>query len=173
VYSKVMMWMGLDRAIALAEDGVIDGEVGRWRESSELIREDVSARGFDPELGAFRQSYERSVLDASNLLFPLLEFLPFDDPRVQSNLDATIAGLMEEGLIHRYVAGHANHLGLFSEQIDPRTGALLGNFPQAFSHMGLINSALYLAYAEGRDSPVPDPIGSDEHRDRRVGRSDD
>jgi hypothetical protein len=45
----------------------------------------------------------------------------------------------------------------------------LGNFPQAFTDIGLINSALYLAYAEGRDSPVPDPIGSDEHRQHRPG----
>ena len=207
VYSKVMVWMGLDRAVALAEDEVIEGDVERWRGTCELIREDVLARGFDPELGAFRQSYERGVLDASNLLLPLLELLPFDDPRVQANLDATIEGLTEHGLVHRYLAddglaggegafglcnfwlvdalamggrvdeardlfermaGHANHLGLFSEEIDPATGAFLGNFPQAFSHIGLINSALYLAYAEGRDSPVPDPIGSAEHRAQRT-----
>lgn len=67
------------------------------------------------------------------------------------------------------MASHANHVGLFAEQIDPATGAFLGNFPQAFTHIGLINSALYLAHAQGRDSPVPDPIGSAEHRNRRNG----
>jgi hypothetical protein len=65
------------------------------------------------------------------------------------------------------MVGHTNHLGLLSEQVDPPTGTFLGNFPQAFTHLGLINRALYLAYAEGRPSPVPDPIGSDEHRTRR------
>lgn len=203
VYSKVMVWMGLDRAIAMAEAGVMEGDVERWRTTCEAIRADVLTRGFDRELGAFRQSYERGVLDASNVLLPLLEFLPFDDPRVQSNLDATLEGLTERGLVHRYLAddgiaggegafglcnfwlvdalamsgrvdearqlfermaAHANHLGLFSEEVDPASGAFLGNFPQAFTHIGLINSAIYLAYAEGRESPVPDPIGSDEHR---------
>jgi GH15 family glucan-1,4-alpha-glucosidase len=36
----------------------------------------------------------------------------------------------------------SNHLGLLAEEIDPRDGTLLGNFPQAFSHLGLINAAL-------------------------------
>ena len=54
--------------------------------------------------------------------------------------------------------------GLFAEMFDPRTGAQLGNFPQAFSHIGFINAVLYLFYAEGREIPVPDPIGSKEHR---------
>ncbi len=203
VYSKVMVWMALDRALRLAREGVIRGDEERWRRTRRRIREEVLERGFDPDLGAFKQSYERSVLDASNLLFPLQEFLPFEDPRVQSNLDRTLEGLTENGLVYRYkaddgVAGiegafnlctfwlvdalalsgrldeayevfegmrsRANHLGLYSEQIDPTTGAYLGNYPQAFTHLGLINSMLYLAHKEGRETPVPTPIGSGEHR---------
>ena len=48
-------------------------------------------------------------------------------------------------------AGFANDLHLFSEQIHPETSALLGNFPQAFSHIGLINAAYGIAQAESRE----------------------
>ncbi|MDQ3771557.1 MAG: glycoside hydrolase family 15 protein [Actinomycetota bacterium] len=43
---------------------------------------------------------------------------------------------------------HANDLGLLSEEADPKTGELLGNYPQAFSHVGLINAAWRLGQAE-------------------------
>lgn len=45
--------------------------------------------------------------------------------------------------------GLCNDVGLLSEEYDPRTGRMLGNFPQAFSHVGLINTALNLSRAEG------------------------
>ncbi len=45
-------------------------------------------------------------------------------------------------------AGYATVLGLFAEQVHPASGELLGNFPQAFSHLGLVNAAQALADAE-------------------------
>ena len=50
-------------------------------------------------------------------------------------------------------------LGIFAEEIDLNTNKQLGNFPQAFSHIGLINSALYLSIAQGKKHKWPKPIG--------------
>jgi GH15 family glucan-1,4-alpha-glucosidase len=47
----------------------------------------------------------------------------------------------------RRATDHANDLGLLAEEADPDSGELLGNFPQAFSHVGLINAAWRLSQA--------------------------
>jgi GH15 family glucan-1,4-alpha-glucosidase len=46
------------------------------------------------------------------------------------------------------LAGLCNDVGLLSEEYDPKAGRLLGNFPQAFSHIGLVNTALNLTRPE-------------------------
>ena len=58
---------------------------------------------------------------------------------------------------------HASDLGFFAEEIDPRTGDALGNFPQAFTHVGLINAALTLAEREENE-----PQSHRGHRDQNT-----
>jgi GH15 family glucan-1,4-alpha-glucosidase len=206
VYSKVMAWAALDKALLLAELFGLKGKVELWEATRKKIRKQILQNGFDTELNAFVQSYGSKDMDAANLRLPLVEFLPADDPKIQGTVNRIMEELMNDCLIRRYIADdglpgeegafglctfwlvdvlalsgrieeaenifrnivqYANHLGLFSEQLVPETGEFLGNFPQAFTHIGLINSILYLAYAKGLDVPVHNPVGTPGHREFR------
>ncbi len=67
-----------------------------------------------------------------------------------------LAGKLEAAVeVFERVARHANPLGLFSEDVDPETGQLLGNFPQAYTHVGLIHAAMTIgALMDVRDGRV-------------------
>ena len=52
--------------------------------------------------------------------------------------------------VFEQAAGAANDLGLLAEEVDPASGAPLGNFPQAISHVGLVNAAVALTEADSR-----------------------
>jgi GH15 family glucan-1,4-alpha-glucosidase len=55
-------------------------------------------------------------------------------------------GSLEEArALFQILCGYANEVGLYAEEIDPATGDAVGNFPQAFTHVGLINAALSLS----------------------------
>ena len=55
---------------------------------------------------------------------------------------ALIGRLDEAIIVFNRLLGYANGVGLFSEDIDPGTGRLLGNFPQAYTHVGLVHAAI-------------------------------
>ena len=184
LYSKVMCWVALDRAIQLAPRLQAADRIGHWQAIRDEIRETVLREGWNPSAGAFTQYFGSDELDASNLALPIVGFLPADDPRMLATIDAIAAGLTDKrGLVYRYrtqagvdglageegtfllctfwlahalalagqaerahevferAIGYANDVGLLAEEVDPGTGELLGNFPQAFSHIGLINAA--------------------------------
>jgi GH15 family glucan-1,4-alpha-glucosidase len=190
VYSKVMCWVALDRGIRAAEQLDLEADLPRWRVVRDQIRADVLSRGYNTSLGAFTQSYDDTVLDASNLLLPLVGFIAPDDPRMRSTVDRIIEKLTDErGFAYRYLAedgltgsegtfamctfwlvdnlamqgrvaearslydrllSYGGRLGLFSEEIDSNNNVALGNYPQAFTHIALINSAYNLRKAEIR-----------------------
>lgn len=56
------------------------------------------------------------------------------------------------------LVGYTGTADLLAEEVDPATGELRGNYPQAFSHVGLVNSALYLAVTAGADVRGPPPL---------------
>jgi GH15 family glucan-1,4-alpha-glucosidase len=73
-----------------------------------------------------------------------------------------VTALARSGQIERakerfeMVLSHTNDLGLLAEEIDPHSGEQLGNFPQAFSHVGIISAALAIDAAErGEDVFIP------------------
>jgi len=187
-HSKAMAWLAFDRAIRSAERFNLPGPVEEWRKIRKRIHTDVCSRGFDSELGSFVRAYGSKELDASLLLLPTIGFLPPNDARIISTVEAIERRLMVKGLVLRYDSATAsdglpagegvflacsfwladaylmlgrdgdalrlfNHLlslrndvGLLSEQYEPRTRRLVGNFPQAFSHLALVNTASNLAH---------------------------
>ena len=100
--SKVMAWVAFDRAIKTVEHFKLDGPVERWRKLRDAVHHDVCRYGFNPDLGAFTQSYGSKHLDASALLIALVGFLPPQDPRVKSTVDAIKKHLVVDGLVRRY-----------------------------------------------------------------------
>lgn len=192
VHSKLMCWVALDRAIALAKELKAGDRVTRWMQTRDEIRSAILERGFSERARAFTQSFGSDELDASNLMMPIVGFLPATDERMLATVHAIAERLTDQhGLVYRYrsqdglpgaegtfllctfwlaqaqalageleraretfsrAAAFANDVGLLSEEVDPATRELLGNFPQAFSHIGLINAAWAIAQAEGSAS---------------------
>jgi GH15 family glucan-1,4-alpha-glucosidase len=183
-------------------------EARAWREwllrSAAGHPSELQIMGFDRERNTFIQHYGGSDLDASLLLIPQLGFLPSDDPRVISTIEAIERDLVVDGLVMRYPTRTGtdglpggegaflvcsfwlanslawigrqedavalferlltlrNDLGLLAEEYDPRAKRFLGNFPQAFSHIGVVNTAANLARVEGASADrgadkTPDP----------------
>ena len=188
LYSKLMCWVALDRAIQLGNQLPVGDRMAAWQAARDDIAAAILEQGWSQSARAFTQSFGSDDLDASNLMIPVVGFLPASDPRVLATIDAIEERLTDDrGLVYRYLAedglegeegtfllctfwlaqalamsgqpararavfdraaAFVNDVGLLAEEIDPDTGELLGNFPQAFSHIGLINAAWAISQAE-------------------------
>ncbi|MGH9107839.1 MAG: glycoside hydrolase family 15 protein [Acidimicrobiales bacterium] len=189
VYSRVMAWVALDRAVKAIERDKLEGPLERWRQVRDAIHQQVCAKGYNEKICSFTQAYGSEELDASLLMLPLVDFLPIDDPRIVGTVEAVKRELLVNGFVIRYRSGSgvdglpgqegtflpctlwlvsclallgrvdeahelmeraasvANDLGLFSEEYDTRRGRLVGNFPQAFTHVAFVNAARHLTAA--------------------------
>jgi GH15 family glucan-1,4-alpha-glucosidase len=112
VYSKLMSWVAVDRALRLADKRSFPADRGRWLKVRDEIYEEVMAKGWNRDRGAFVQAYGSDALDASNLLMPLVFFMAPNDPRMLSTVDAirkplAAGGLAADGLVYRYLPEHA------------------------------------------------------------------
>jgi GH15 family glucan-1,4-alpha-glucosidase len=186
VYSRMMSWVALDRAVRIARERGLPANVPYWMETRDTIYEEIMEKGWSEKRRAFVQYYDGHTLDASNLLMPIVKFVGPNDPRMVSTLDRTLQELTYDSMVYRYdlslgatdglegregtfslcsfwlvecltLAGrldearlklekmfsYANHLDLYAEQIGT-SGEMLGNYPQAFTHLSLINAAYNL-----------------------------
>jgi GH15 family glucan-1,4-alpha-glucosidase len=190
LYSKLMCWVAVDRAITLAPRLQATNRVPRWAEAREQIAASILANGWNEAAGAYTQAYGSEHLDASALMVGIVGFVPADDPRFLATIDAIEHRLTDSrGLVYRYhgddglpgdegtfllctfwlaqalaltgqteraravferAAGFATSLSLMAEEVAPDSRELLGNFPQAFSHIGLVNAAWAISKAERR-----------------------
>lgn len=101
VYSKVLCWVAVDRGIRLAKAEKLPADLERWEATAAEIRETVLRHGYDPERGAFVESFGHRDLDAAVLALPLRGFIAADDPRMVSTVERIIAELSVDGLIRR------------------------------------------------------------------------
>jgi GH15 family glucan-1,4-alpha-glucosidase len=107
VYSKLMCWVALDRAIRLSDKRSFPGDNDIWIKTRDEIYEEIMEKGWNDKLNAFTQSYGSDSLDASNLIMPLVFFVSPSDPRMLATLDAinkspSQGGLVSNSLVHRY-----------------------------------------------------------------------
>jgi GH15 family glucan-1,4-alpha-glucosidase len=107
VYSKMMCWVAVDRAIRLATKRSFPADWRRWMRVRDRIYETIMQRGWSEKKHACVQSFDRDALDASLLLMPLVFFVAPHDPRMIQTIDAINrsprnGGLVSDGLVFRY-----------------------------------------------------------------------
>ena len=101
-YSRLMCWVAFERAIRIARQRGLPGDLVRWLEVRDRITGQIMEQGWNSERRAFVQHYGSDVLDASLLLMPMVKFIAPKDPRWLSTLDAISRELVADSLVYRY-----------------------------------------------------------------------
>jgi GH15 family glucan-1,4-alpha-glucosidase len=107
VYSKLMCWVALDRAVRLADKRSFPADRQRWLTTRDEVYDAIMTHGWNEERGAFVQHFGSDALDAATLMMPLVFFVSPTDPRMLRTLDAinrspTAGGLVSDSLVYRY-----------------------------------------------------------------------
>lgn len=110
-YSKMMLWVAVDRAIRLSEKRNFPcPQRLKWMEIRDKIYEEIMERGFNKKMNAFIQSYENNtILDAAVLIAPLVFFISPNDPQFIGTLDAIRKTPEEGGLTSADFVFRYNH----------------------------------------------------------------
>jgi GH15 family glucan-1,4-alpha-glucosidase len=127
--------------------GFLPADDPRMVGTVEAIRKQLSRDGF---IDRYPTTPEVDGLPPGEGAFLLCTFWLADNLALQGKHD-------EAEEIFERLLNLRNDVGLLSEEYDPESGRLVGNFPQAFSHVGLINTARNLSAAGGPAEDRPDP----------------
>lgn len=113
LYSKIMLWVALDRGVRLAEkrSSLPCPERFKWVQIRDELYDEIMDKGFNKERGHFSQSFEsREVLDAAILIAPLVFFCPPNDPRFISTLEKILENPEKEGLSSAKMVFRYDHI---------------------------------------------------------------
>jgi GH15 family glucan-1,4-alpha-glucosidase len=113
LYSRVMCWVAVDRAIRLANRRSFPA---RWFETRDTIYRDIYERFWDPARRGFMQHPGAATFDAAALLMPLVRFVSPTDPRWISTLSGIEKELVSDSLVYRYRLGEHFSDGLTGQE---------------------------------------------------------
>jgi GH15 family glucan-1,4-alpha-glucosidase len=104
-YSKVMAWLGVERALRLADElKISDAQRASWTKLKEEIETWIWTNCWDEERGTFKQYPETKAQDATNFMFVLLFFLSRHDPKARKMIEETRKELTKDELyVYRYL----------------------------------------------------------------------
>ena len=102
VYSRLMCWVAIQRAMRMANSRGLPADLAHWRASRDAIYRQIMTRGWSARRGAFVQYLDGDVLDSSVLMMQTTEFISPKDPKWLSTLEALGADLVSDSLVYRY-----------------------------------------------------------------------